>query len=756
MAYTINKYDRTELVVLDDGTLDTTTSLGLVGRNYVGYGETQNENFVFLLENFANVNPPTRPLRGQVWYNTQDSLAYVYNGTTWDVIGSAVLSDTAPQTPPLGGLWFKTPSNTLYVFNGTDWTFIGPESADGFGVTRARTTTLIDSDGHTRPVIMLTVNGTVIGICSSIAFTIDPSNSVTGFGQLSAGITLSTLTTLQGNLTGNASSADRLLVSRLINNVEFDGTTDITVKSSTTNKLINGSYLVGNDFDGSTQLTWAVDATPSNVIGKVVARNSEGGFSAGTISATLLGNVLGNVTSTSGISSFDVVTANRFIGESLSGNAFSATKLETVRKINGVSFDGTEDITVPAAAHNLTGTTINDSVVASSLTSVGTLTSLSVADAGITVGSGNQLSMSVESGTGTIKSILGKLSIDVGGTDGPEISFVSSAASLDMGGPSTPALIGDNITNIGMIGYRFDKVFANEFKGNSDTATLATSANNITGGGTGSIVYQTATGVTGMLPPGANNYVLRSKSGNQLAWESLAFERLTEGSYIKLTNTSTTGDVPFYDTVSPVTIAVEASSTNTPNKVVARDNSGNFSAGTITANLVGNVTGNLTGTVTGNSGTVTNGVYTTGSYANPSWITSLAGSKVSSIPNSSLVNSSIRINGTTVALGSSIAISSGVGSNQTWQDMRSTRSFNVTYTNESLNPILVTIGCYHLSASAYNKYYVDEVPVGYSTGQGYDNAVGVGGTVTFIVPSGSTYRASGGSKTGVNTWAELR
>ena len=33
--------------------------------------------------------------------------------------------------------------------------------------------------------------------------------------------------------------------------------------------------------------------------------------------------------------------------------------------------------------------------------------------------------------------------------------------------------------------------------------------------------------------------------------------------------------------------------------------------------------------ISGNAGTVTNGVYTTGSYANPAWITSLAGSKIS-------------------------------------------------------------------------------------------------------------------------------
>lgn len=588
MAYTINKYNGTELVVLDDGTLDTTTSLGLVGRNYVGYGETQNENFVFLLENFANANPPTRPLQGQLWYNTTTSLTYVYNGTGWDVVGSAVLSEIAPENPPAGALWFKTPINTLYVFNGTTWTFIGPEAAEGFGVTRARTTTILDSDNISRPVILLTVNDTVIGICSSIAFTINPANAISGFNQVAAGITISTLTVVKGDLTGNADSADRFYTSRNINGVAFDGTADVTIKASTTNKLVKGAYLTGSDFDGSVQQSWAVDATPSNVIGKVVARNSEGGFSAGTISANLIGDVTGNVTASSGISNFDVVTATRFVGASLSGNAFSASQLETTRTINGVSFNGTSNIVVPAAANTLTGTTIKDTVVASSLTSVGTLTSLNVADGGITIGTGGQLNLSIVSGVSSIRSLSTRLNIDVGGETGPEVSFLNAATALSLGGPNAPAMIGDNATNIGIPGYTFSKVYASEFKGNADSSTLALRATNLVGGGQGSIPYQTTSGTTAMLPVGDNNFVLKSKTGNQLAWEALAFENLTEGSYIKLTNTSTTGDVSSYNTLTPVTVAVDAAVANTANTVVARDSSGNFSAGTITAALSGN------------------------------------------------------------------------------------------------------------------------------------------------------------------------
>lgn len=95
------------------------------------------------------------------------------------------------------------------------------------------------------------------------------------------------------------------------------------------------------------------------------------------------------------------------------------------------------------------------------------------------------------------------------------------------------------------------------------------------------------------------------------------------------------------------TITINSTSSAVPNTVVARDGSGNFSAGTITAFLQGTAA---------NANAVLNGVYTTGSYANPSWITSLAGSKVTSIPNSSLQNSTIQINGTPVALGGSINV----------------------------------------------------------------------------------------------------
>lgn len=71
MAYTIVKSDGQVLTTIADGQINTTnTSLGLPGRNYAGYGQVLDTNFVHVLENFADSTPPANPLRGQLWFNT--------------------------------------------------------------------------------------------------------------------------------------------------------------------------------------------------------------------------------------------------------------------------------------------------------------------------------------------------------------------------------------------------------------------------------------------------------------------------------------------------------------------------------------------------------------------------------------------------------------------------------------------------------------------------------------------------------------
>ena len=484
MSYVINRFSGQQLVVLDDGTLDTSTSIGLLGRNYVGYGEVQNENFLFLLENFANENPPSRPLAGQTWFNTFTKSLNVYTGDEWGPVGTAIV-DTVEPTGFDGGLWYKSTTDQLFVYRDGLWRLIGPEAVEGAGTTRLRAKNLLDSDNVNHAVLELVANGAILAICVNERFVINPLNYIPGFDdELQPGINISTLKSLVGNLTGNADSASTLSPGRTINGIFFDGANDIVIKASTTNILTRGTYLTGSNFDGTNATTWAVDASTDNIIGKVVARDSSGDFSAGTISANLIGNVTGNVTST-GTSTFNIVQANEFVGATLSGNAFTATKLQTPRTINGVVFDGTENINIPVPGSNITGSTLASNIVETSITSVSTLTNLDVNSSGVfTIGGPNSSTApfvaSLESGvTPVLQSNTSTLKLQVNDISQPnlkaDISFVNSSQSLTLGGLSAPALIPktDNVSNLGIATRKWNNVYANFFVGTATQARYA-------------------------------------------------------------------------------------------------------------------------------------------------------------------------------------------------------------------------------------------------------------------------------------------
>ena len=85
MAYTIIRSDGTTLTTIADGTINTSsTSIGLPGRNFSGYGQTLDTNLVRMTENFANISPPPNPIRGQLWFNTTNGQLNVCpaDGTT--------------------------------------------------------------------------------------------------------------------------------------------------------------------------------------------------------------------------------------------------------------------------------------------------------------------------------------------------------------------------------------------------------------------------------------------------------------------------------------------------------------------------------------------------------------------------------------------------------------------------------------------------------------------------------------------------
>lgn len=171
MSYQLNKTDGTILTELIDGQIDTeSTNITLVGRNYTGYGEAFNENFIKLLENFANTAAPSNPLTGQVWWDTNDQRLKVYDGTQWKASGGPFVQDTQPQMVA-GDLWINNLTNQMYAFDGSDLTLVGPLYTAQQGLSGFQIDSIRDTQSRLRTVAKLYIAGNLVGIFSDIEFT---------------------------------------------------------------------------------------------------------------------------------------------------------------------------------------------------------------------------------------------------------------------------------------------------------------------------------------------------------------------------------------------------------------------------------------------------------------------------------------------------------------------------------------------------------------------------------------------------------
>lgn len=208
MAYTVNKTDGTILSTVADGTIDTTTDLTLIGKNYAGYGEFFNENLVFLLENFANTSAPSSPLAGQLWWDSTNNLLKVYTGSAFKTVSSSTASASTPSGSVTGDLWWDTTNGQLKVYNGSSFTTIGPSFTSGTGTSGAIVETVTDSGATDHVVVKLFANNTLVGTVSKDT-TFTPQASISGFATIKPGIQLSTAIT--GNkFQGTATDSDAL------------------------------------------------------------------------------------------------------------------------------------------------------------------------------------------------------------------------------------------------------------------------------------------------------------------------------------------------------------------------------------------------------------------------------------------------------------------------------------------------------------------------------------------------------------------
>ena len=239
MSYKLNKTDGTLLTDLIDGVLDTSTAdVALVGRNYTGYGEFINENFIKMLENFANPNEPISPLRGQIWYDTSQNKLKVFDGDAFQSAAGSFISSNEPTGAIPGDTWFDTNTQQFYLNNGDEFVLIGPSYSRLQGESGVIVDTIFDANSNGKTVLKLLVNNSLQAVISGEEFQPNalPTNLIQGLitddndsGKIFKGINL--LDTNNFIYRGTASNAYNL-------------------KNEGTGEIVAESRLLKNDQDG--------------------------------------------------------------------------------------------------------------------------------------------------------------------------------------------------------------------------------------------------------------------------------------------------------------------------------------------------------------------------------------------------------------------------------------------------------------------------------------------------------------------------
>jgi hypothetical protein len=174
MPYILTRSDGSTLATIQDGSLDKSTDLVFVGRNYAGYGQVVNENLVKLLENFANTSPPKSPLKGELWFDTLNKKLKIFNGSVYQTlafVNSTSITKPADQTK--GDLFWDQQDQKLYVYNGIEHVLIGPPFSQNlpntnWGASSINGYPIDGTDIQTTPhtVLKASVNGSISAVLS--------------------------------------------------------------------------------------------------------------------------------------------------------------------------------------------------------------------------------------------------------------------------------------------------------------------------------------------------------------------------------------------------------------------------------------------------------------------------------------------------------------------------------------------------------------------------------------------------------------
>ncbi len=444
MAYVINLTDGTTFATIADGTINTSSSMALVGKNYAGYGEFLDENFIHLLENGSNTTAPPAPLTGQLWWDKTNNLLKVYNGSTFKTISAATASSSAPSSNVTGDLWYDTVNQQLKVWTGAAFLVVGPAFSSSTGTAGAIPETINDAGGSPHFVTTLYVNNSRQAIVSlDSAFT--PASPIsTNFPTIYPGITVTKGSS--GVLSGNVVNTGNLTLGA-------GGATTVTVTSTGAN--ISGYNNSTGNVTGGNLITSGL----ATVSGNVTAGNY---LTSGIISAT--GNITGgNVAATNYTGTTVSTTGNVTGGNVLTGGILSATGNITGGNIAATLHTGT--------AVSVTGNITGGNLITGGLVTVTGNISSSANIAGTYFLGNGALLTGISSAVSVQKISAGTSEVNIPSSGGSIFANVAGTANImvisssgaTFSGITVPSIgkSGSNaVGNIGSSSNYFNQVFA--------------------------------------------------------------------------------------------------------------------------------------------------------------------------------------------------------------------------------------------------------------------------------------------------------
>ena len=588
MAYTINLTDGTVFATIADGTINQIASgtpsvplVTLVGKNYAGYGEFLDENFVHLLESGSNTVAPTSPLTGQLWWDKTNNIMKVYSGTGFKTITGSTSSASEPTTTVIAGdLWFDSSNQQLKVYTGAAWLVVGPGYTSAQGTSGAIPETILNNVGATKYITSLYVNNVRVGVVFDGASFTPQASLQAAFPTIFPGLTLSSSVSgavFAGSAT-NAQLLDSLDSSQFMRTDTATSTTGILRVQNNTGLFVG----VSNVFNVNTTST---DANiKSNISGGNLIIQANVAGTTFNVASALGSNGTFAISNAATIGTTLSVTGNATGGNLLTGGLVSATGNVTGGNVNTVLVAAT----TVSATGNVQGGNLRTGGL---ISATGNITSAANIAGSFILGNGSQLTglslgVSVTKFTnglteGNIPVVDGNIAFSVAGTSNVLVLTTSTAYFSANANVTAIEKGGSNIVgNIGAItGGWFNQAFVQTVN-----STTVSASGNVTGGN--------------LITAGAISAASVSASGNITAANFIGNVTLPAASVISTTgnitggNLRTSGQVSATGNITAGNIITGGSLSVTGGGSLALG-TGNVTLGNIINGNAGNAVGNI-------------------------------------------------------------------------------------------------------------------------------------------------------------------